>query len=226
VNTLSTPPVRVFINEWMASNSRTIQDPDDNDFDDWFELYNAGAQAADLSGYSLSTDLASPGNYVLPVGTTIPAGGFLFIWADNENSTNGQLHASFKLAAGGESIALFAPNGNVIDSVTFGRQTADVSEGRVPNGGSTIKALAVASPGASNSGFDPNALQFTGLTQVGNSLTLSWNSTAGATYVVQYKNNITDATWSTLTTVTASGSTSSTGDTTTGTHRFYRIQQQ
>jgi len=224
-NTLSTPPVRVFINEWMASNSHTIQDPDDNDFDDWFELYNAGSAPADLGGYTLSTELAQPGMYTLPQGTIIPAGGFLFIWADNESSTNGQLHASFKLAAAGESIILFSPSGAVIDSVTFGKQTADVSEGRVPDGSTTIKALPSASPGGPNSGIDPNALHFSGVTRTGGNLSLSWNTQAGASYTVQYKDNLTDANWSTLTTVQGTGGSVTATDTTSGVHRFYRIQK-
>jgi len=210
----------------MASNSRTIQDPDDNDFDDWFELYNAGPQTADLSGYSLSTDAANPSMYPLPQGTTIPAGGFLFVWADNEHATNGQLHASFKLSASGDKILLFAPNGNVIDSISFGQQKADVSEGRFPNGSSTIKALPVASPGASNSGFDPNQLQFTGISRSAGSISLNWNTQAGSRYAIQYKNSLSDANWTDLRVIDGTGTTASTTDPTAGTQRFYRIEKR
>ena len=48
------------INEWMARNTATITDPADGDLDDWFEIYNAGPQPLDLSGYLLTDDLEDP----------------------------------------------------------------------------------------------------------------------------------------------------------------------
>jgi hypothetical protein len=225
-NDASSAVVNVLINEWMASNKKTIQDPDDQDYDDWFELYNAGSSTADLSGYSLTDDPADPGKYKLPQGTAIAAHGYLFIWADNEHSTNGQLHASFKLSADGDSISLFAPDGSQVDSVTFGAQADDVSQGRLTDGGSQIGNLSTPSPGASNAGIDPNALHFTTLTASQGTLTLGWNSNSGDSYTVQYKNSLTDAAWSTLKTVTATGTASSVTDVMTQQNRFYRVVKQ
>ncbi len=224
-NTLSTPPAQVFINEWMANNTHTVQDPSDLHFDDWFELYNAGATAVDLGGYTLTDDLSKPDQFTIPAGTSIPAKGFLLVWADSDKATNGQLHVNFKLAVEGESIALLAPDGSVIDSVTFGQQAADVSSGRTPDGG-TVGVLSSATPGASNSGgavVDPNALQFTSVSVAQGQISLTWNAKPGETYRVEYKENLGDAAWTLLRNVPASGSAGVTTDQVSGGHRFYRL---
>ncbi len=50
---------------------------------------------------------------------------------------------------------------------------------------------------------------------------------SGFTYTVQYKNNLTDATWTTLSSVSGTGSAATVPDSTTGlAHRFYRISIQ
>lgn len=128
--------VSVFINEWLAGNTR-IADPADGDFDDWIELYNAGTNAVDLSGYSLTDALTNATKYVIPSGKIVPAKGYLLVWADEETGQNAfgaDVHAGFKLAGSGEQIGLFAPDGSLVDSVTFGAQIDDVSEGRASDG--------------------------------------------------------------------------------------------
>lgn len=135
-NDPGTPPVEVLINEWMASNTGVVLDPADGDPDDWFELYNAGARSVDVSAYTLTDDLAAPAKFVIPNGTVIPAGGFLLAWADEdvEQSGQGQLHVNFRLSATGESIGLFTPDGRAVDTIAFGSQTNNISEGRFPDG--------------------------------------------------------------------------------------------
>ena len=136
-------PLPVFINEWMAANTSFVGDPADGDFDDWFELYNPNDVAVDLTGYALSDVLTAGGpRWSIPAGTTISPRGFLLVWADNEtgqNATNrADLHANFQLRQAGEAIGLFAPNGSVADSVTFGNQTNNISEGRWRDGAQDI----------------------------------------------------------------------------------------
>ena len=48
------------------------------------------------------------------------------------------LHVNFSLAAGGEQVGLFAPDGTAIDQVTFFGQINDVSLGRYPDGAPTL----------------------------------------------------------------------------------------
>jgi hypothetical protein len=147
------PPVQVFINEWMADNLASITDPADGRREDWFELYNAGSGAVDLTGYTLTDNLSLPRQYVVPAGKTIPAGGFLLVWADQDTSQNSfgpDLHVNFQLSKSGEAIALYDPNEFLIDSVTFGPQTNDLSQGRWPDGYPNIIAMANPTPGAPN----------------------------------------------------------------------------
>lgn len=226
-NDLTAPPARVFINEWMASNTRTVQDPDDLDFDDWFELYNAGAQPADLSGYTLTDDLTDPGKFVIPPGTVIPAGGFLLVWADEERSTNGQVHASFKLSANGESLGLFAPDGSTIDSLSFPAQDDDVSRGRSADGGAQFANFTQPTPGGPNAGGgDPNAPRFGSVRLAQGQLTLAWSSEAGATYRVEYKASLSDAAWTLLREVPSAGAQTTTTDPAGPGSRFYRVSKK
>ncbi len=134
------PPVVVFINEWMAANTLTLTDPADNDIEDWFELYNGGNATVDLSGFTLTDDQSNPAQWIIPNGTTIPAGGYLLVWADGEPGQNGataDLHTSFKLSQTGEGIALYNPAGTLVDTVAFAAQSNDVSQGRWPDGNTT-----------------------------------------------------------------------------------------
>ncbi len=222
-NSLSTPPAQVVINEWMADNTHTLLDPANQAYEDWFELYNSGSTAVDLGGYTLTDNPANPAQFKIPAGTMISAHGFLLVWADNVKSTNGPLHVNFKLATAGEMIALYAPDGSSVDRVTFGQQTADVSMGRTPDGGTLIGAMSSPTPGASNAGTDPNALQFTEVKIAQGQLGLTWNGKSGETYRIEYKDNLGDATWTLLRSVTVTGANGTTTDTMAGRHRFYRI---
>ena len=223
-NTLTIAALDVSINEWMAANTRTVADPDDGDFDDWFELYNAGSQPADLSGFTLTDNPAIPGKFNIPNGTVIPARGFLLIWADEENATNGQVHVNFRLSANGETIGLYAPDGTEVDRVDFGPQTDDISEGRAPDGASTIQPFTSPTPGAPNGAA--TGFRFSGVAVSQGTLSLEWNSDPGQSYRVEYKNSLNDPTWTLLRTVASEGSTTSTTDTIGGQQRFYRLVEE
>jgi len=154
------PQVR--INEWMAGNTRSLADTADGDFEDWFEMHNASTEPFDLGGYFLSDVSTNAVKFEIPQGTLIPAGGFLLAWADEEtgqNGTGGDLHVNFKLSLSGEAILLFAPDGRLVHSVTFGVQTNDVSQGSQTDGGSAFQFFVKPTPRASNapgSGPPPN----------------------------------------------------------------------
>lgn len=122
----------VVINEFMASNDTTVADQDD-EFDDWIELYNTTSTDIDLTGYFLSDNAENLDKYDIPDGTMIPANGYLMVWADEDGMQDG-LHANFKLSAGGEELFLVNPDTVVIDEITFGEQQTDVAYARTPNG--------------------------------------------------------------------------------------------
>ncbi|MEJ2704970.1 MAG: CotH kinase family protein, partial [Sedimentisphaerales bacterium] len=141
------------INEFMASNNSCIQDPQ-GEYDDWVEIYNCGPYETDVGGMYLTDDLAVPTKWQIPetdpTVTTIPAGGYLLIWADGD-TTDAGLHANFKLDAGGEEIGLFDIDGvTLLDSIVFDDQTTDISCGRYPDGGQNLRFFGSPTPGAAN----------------------------------------------------------------------------
>lgn len=152
-NNATIPNVNVFINEWMASSHSVLRDPADGQFEDWFELYNAGTNTVDLSGYFLSDSRSQPA-FELPAGFQIAPKSYRLIWADNETAQNAagrDLHVNFSLSANGEEIALFTPDEQLVDVVTFGGQSDNISEGRYPDGGPEPFALFLTpTPGAAN----------------------------------------------------------------------------
>ncbi len=140
----------VVINEFMADNKTTIKDPS-GEYDDWIELYNPTSSPVLLTGKYL-TD--KPGNLTKWKFTQpdlyINPGEFLLVWCD-ENQNQPGIHTNFKLSADGEFIALTDIDGiTVIDSITFGAQTSDISYGRFPDASTNYQFLSP-TPGYSNS---------------------------------------------------------------------------
>ena len=60
------PTYGLFINEFMADNDSTIQDPDGGGYPDWIELYNAGPNSIDLGGMYLTDDMNDPTKWMIP----------------------------------------------------------------------------------------------------------------------------------------------------------------
>lgn len=60
---------------------------------------------------------------------TIEPGAFLLLWADGQPE-QGPTHLGFRLSRSGESVTLADRNGQVLDTVSFGPLSADVSWGR------------------------------------------------------------------------------------------------
>jgi len=143
----------VVINELMASNGASLGDPQ-GQFDDWIEIHNLGPVAVDLAGMHLTDDPGDPAKWRFPTDdaamTTMPALGYLLIWADKDTSDAG-LHANFALSADGERLALFDTDGQtLIDSVVFPEQRSDLSYGRSPDGHETWGYARVPTPGSAN----------------------------------------------------------------------------
>jgi len=185
----------------MARNQSTLPNPLGHHFDDWFELYNPNDGPVDLSGYTLTDDLSRPTQWTVPPATTIPAHGFLLIWADNEPGGTGPdtgFHTNFKLNQDGEAIGLFAPDGTQVDAVTFGPQAPDVSEGRFPDGvAASFVPMHSPTPGAPNV-FDSSQPRATSLTLSANGLVITWSVQAGKTYQMQFKDNLNEPQWRTF----------------------------
>ena len=143
----------LYLNEFMASNGSVLADGA-GQYDDWIELYNAGPVALDVGGMFLTDDSDEPAQWQIPTDrpdlTTIPAAGYLLIWADGDASDT-ELHANFKLSSNGEEIALFDTDGaTLLDRVLFGKQTGNISMGRHPDGGLDWAFMTMPTPGTAN----------------------------------------------------------------------------
>lgn len=153
-----TPPTEttgLFINEFMASNDSAYAD-EYGEYDDWIEIYNANDHPVDIGGMYITDDLTDPTAYQIadsvPEKTTIPAGGFLVLWADKQPE-EGVLHVGIKLSGKGEQVGLaemFQGSPHFIDSLTFGKQTTDISYGRKEDGGSEWVYFSKPTPGETN----------------------------------------------------------------------------
>jgi hypothetical protein len=141
----------LYINEFLASNEAGYTDPA-GEHDDWVEIYNASQSAIDLGGMFLTDKPDNLDKWAFPSGTMIDPGGFLLVWCDEDGDKDqAGLHADFKLSAGGEYIALVDIDSiSIIDELTFGEQTTDISYGRSYDGGSSWKSFDSPTPGYSN----------------------------------------------------------------------------
>jgi hypothetical protein len=145
----------IVINEFLAVNVRTngLRD-EDGDLQDWIELYNRGAGAVNLNGWSLSDDAGQPDLWLFPAVTLGP-GQYLVVFASGKDRApiNGNLHASFKLGPAGQYLGLF--NANLPRDVAtqflpgYPEQRADIGYGLY---GGVFGYLTNATPGAANSG--------------------------------------------------------------------------
>jgi hypothetical protein len=125
---------------------------------------------------------------------------------------------------------LFAPDGTMIDSVQFGAQFENVSQGRrLDRQDSRFYFMPTPTPLASNVIPTPTDQppRFTAVTlSPTRKLTLTWSSEPGLTYQVQYKASLDDLQWVDLgDPIFAQGTTTSFSDNATPAqpHGFYRI---
>jgi spore coat protein CotH len=142
------PPL--YLNELVAINQGTLDDAA-GESDDWFEIYNAGPTAVNLSGMYLTDAIENSTKWQIPPGVGVPAGGHVIFWADGQ-PWQGPTHVNFKLDGDGERLALYAgPEGynGLVDEVYYGPQVVDQPWGRYPDGGATWRRL-IPSPGQTN----------------------------------------------------------------------------
>ncbi|MBN2505357.1 MAG: lamin tail domain-containing protein [Verrucomicrobia bacterium] len=126
------PAVR--LNEVLALNETALNHA--GTFPDAIELFNEGATAVSLAGMRLTDDPDQPNKFTFPAGTTLAAGAYLVVYANNPDGTAG-FHLGFGLSQSGEGVYLFnslANGGALLDSVAFGHQLADLSIGRLDSG--------------------------------------------------------------------------------------------
>ncbi len=126
--TVDTSLSRVLINEVLAENNSAYEH--ESTYPDVIELYNDSQTAANLGGWSISDDPANPTRFVFPGGTTIPAEGYLVLYADDAETPTSGIHLDFQINGDGERVYLYDSSRTMVDSIEFGPQLADLSIGR------------------------------------------------------------------------------------------------
>ena len=123
---------QLVISEFMADNDSSLFDGL-GEAEDWIELHNLSGAAVPLAGWKLRDSTTT---WTFPGGATLPAGGFLIVFASGKASGDyvdpaGYLHTTFKLDAGGEALALLRPDGSVAHefAAPLPAQKKDVSYG-------------------------------------------------------------------------------------------------
>ncbi len=153
----SVSPLR--LNEVLAANSGALIHVGTTP--DAIELFNEGSTALNLAGVRLSDDLTNPDKFIFPVGSSIPARGYLTVFANNPDGTPG-IHLGFSLAQQGDTIYLFdspSRGGELLDSLSFGLQLTDLSIGRLANGTWTLTQPTFGAANKSARQGDPAALR-------------------------------------------------------------------
>jgi hypothetical protein len=121
--------------------------------DDWVEIHNYGLLPVDIGGMYLTDDLTNPTRVRISDSessrTTILRGYYKVVWLEGEFN-DPRDHIPFALDGDGEQIGLYAADGHTpVDTLTFGRQSVDVSFGRVP-GTDDWRFFAEPTPGSAN----------------------------------------------------------------------------
>jgi hypothetical protein len=167
-----------------------------------------------------------------PAGATVPANGFLLIFADGEpiDSTTAELHTAFRLPAANGSLALVRPQpdgAGVVDYLAYAQVPQDESIDSAPDGqGFTRQLSTVPTPAALNLfEITADAPVLSASVGPGDAITLSWFGESGVRYRVEFATELSNPTWAVLTELVGGNATISTSDPTVSAHteRYYRI---
>lgn len=138
-------PPALKINEWLASKGALSST-------DFIELFNPGALPVNIGGgYLTDNPVGWPDQHSIRQLTFVGAGGYALFKADGDPE-QGADHLSFKLSASQGEIGLFGNDLTLIDSIVYGPQATDVSQGRSPNRSGTIASFAQPTPAGPNPG--------------------------------------------------------------------------
>ena len=142
----------IYINEFSSSNRYLMRD-NYGEYDDWVELYNSTNKPVDIGGLFITDSLADATKYRIPTtapdSTTVPANGFIVLWADNQ-AEQGILHLDFGLTRTGEQIGVAQYNGiDFIDTLTYNEILVNTSLSRYPDGDKNWLYM-TSTPGTSN----------------------------------------------------------------------------
>ena len=142
----------VVVNEVSASNSVFVNDYQKRN--DWVELYNTTDREIDVEGMYLSDDLQYPDKYLITGGnseltTIIKPHDYLVVWCDKLEPLS-QLHAPFKLSAGGGIVTLMSKDKSWTDRLVYDAHSGMESVGRYPDGTANVYKMNIPTIARSN----------------------------------------------------------------------------
>jgi hypothetical protein len=179
-------PEGVKINEWLADAVALFP----NDF---IELMNTAALPVNVGNCYLSDNPVEwPQHHQLRQLTFIAPGGYLYLKADDDEN-QGPDHLNFKLASEQGELGFFDTDLNLVDGIVYGPQISDISEGRTPNGTSTVAFFNQPTPGGPNPGVTGVVVTTTNLIPVN----AAWKYLSSATDFSAsfYATNFNDTAW-------------------------------
>ena len=102
------------LTEFLANNNSGLED-EDGDNSDWIEIFNPNIFTLNLDGFYL-TDVATQKTKWRIPSITVPAGGYLVLFASGKNriQPGSPAHTNFSLAASGEYVALVDKDGTTV----------------------------------------------------------------------------------------------------------------
>jgi len=145
-------PGSIVINELLANSLGSGPD--------WIELFNTTDQAIDIGGWFLSDDSNDLTKYRIAAGTSLPAGGYLVLFEDEQfgNAADPGCQTPFGLSKDGETVYLHSGlDGGLTgysEQQEFGTAEPGVTWGRSPNstGSYDFVPLQEPTPGRANAG--------------------------------------------------------------------------
>ena len=136
------------LNEVFARNQNMALN--DGRIVDYVEIFNPNAAPASLAGMSLSVSTPEPGQYVFPINSVVPANGHLVVWCDGTRAASflaSDLNTGRPLDGESGGAYLFNAQGQLVNSIEYGFQVADLPIGL---SGGSWRLLSAATPGAPN----------------------------------------------------------------------------
>ena len=118
------------ISEVVADNRKTLDD-EDGVASDWFEVYNAGNEAANLEGFHVTDDVRDRTKWTFPEVTLKPGSSLVVFASEKDRRTAGKpLHTNFKLSSG-DYLGLYRPDGLTVEDAynVLPTQYEDISYG-------------------------------------------------------------------------------------------------
>lgn len=143
-NSNPTPVANLKLNEVYSRGVET--DPD------WVEVYNAGTESVDMSGwkiYDAGGQSGSKPKKEFPAGSVVAPGEWIIIVVDDADASG------FGLSSNGEKIWLENSSSALVDSVEFPALDENTSFGRYPDGTDNWQVLNVVTKGAANDNSTP-----------------------------------------------------------------------